>query len=253
MLGIVISDDDSYTLDISANLINKSIAAHRLPAEIICVSTNFNEIDRFLNNNRGIYLYFLDIDFGRQKLNGLDLARLIKKKEPLSKIVFVTSHTDIGMQVLKSGVEPFGFIEKCFHQNKMVAEYHKYIELALSSPHLSPPVNANAAVNPVRVPVGFDEYIDLDPRHILYVEAVKTMSHFVCYHSLDGSTVSVRDTIENVLANLGGRFIKSHRAVIINTTYVVGVEDGLVRFSNGESAACSFRLKNEVMKRCLKP
>jgi DNA-binding LytR/AlgR family response regulator len=69
---------------------------------------------------------------------------------------------------------------------------------------------------------------------------------------VDGSQISVRDTIENVLKTLGGDFMKSHRAVIINTAYVVAVSDSLVKFSNGEVAACSYRLKNEVIKRCLK-
>lgn len=250
MLGIIILDDDIYTVRFSAELINGRIAAHSLPAEIVCKGTSFAELELFLKHNGGSYLYFLDIDFGKEKLNGLDIARKIRQLEPLSKIVFVTSHEEMGIKVLKSGIEPFGFIEKRFQQKDMAADYRKYIELAVSALPIAsdkPPSGEGF----IKLCVGIDEYLDLDISRILYVESAKTISHFVCYHSLDGSSISVRDTIESVLSRLGSGFMKSHRSVIINKSYVVGVSDGCVNFSNGESAACSFRLKNEVVRLCL--
>jgi DNA-binding LytR/AlgR family response regulator len=60
----------------------------------------------------------------------------------------------------------------------------------------------------------------------------------------------VRDTIENVLKTLGGDFLKSHRSVIINKNHVVSVSDGLVKFAGGETAACSFRLKSDIIREC---
>ncbi|MDL2248765.1 LytTR family DNA-binding domain-containing protein [Tyzzerella sp. OttesenSCG-928-J15] len=250
MLGIVVSDDDRYTLELSSDIINECIKANDLDAKIVCMATNYNEIMVFLNNNPGVYLYFLDIDFGGQKLNGIDIARIIKKNEPMSKIVFVTSHADLSMRVLKSGIEPFGFIEKDFRSKEMALSYKKYILLAMDSPELMGHGDEPRG-GTIKLPVGIDEYIDMEISRILYVESVKTMSHFVCYHSIDGSTISVRDTIENVLEKLGDNFMKSHRSVIINTNHVISVTEGEVNFSNGESAACSFRLRKEVIKRCI--
>jgi DNA-binding LytR/AlgR family response regulator len=251
MLGIVISDNDLHTVRLSESLISECIAANSLMAEIRCVTTNFNEIGMFLKKNKGVYLFFLDIDYGDQKLNGIDIARNIKQMEPLSKIVFVTSHDDWAMKVLKSGIEPFGFIEKRFQRKEMQADYTKYIKLTLGSLSKGKCDETLNASDSISIPVGIDEYVDLDINRILYVEAIKTIPHFVCYHSLDGSAISVRDTVENVLKQLGSGFMKSHRSVIINTAYVVGVSEGFVNFSSGDSAACSFRLKNDVIKRCL--
>lgn len=252
MLSIVICDDDRFTLDLSASMINKCIQTHQLDAKIVCMTTNYTEMIVYLNNHKGAYLYFLDIDFGGQKLNGIDVARIVKNQEPLSKIVFVTSHVDLSMRVLKSGVEPFGFIEKQFQPKDMEREYKKYMELAINTPYLvQAEGNLENPTNSIKLPVGIDEYVCLDINQILYVESVKTISHFVCYHSVDGSSISVRDTIEHVLKQLGNDFMRSHRSVIINTRHVIGVSEGVVNFSNGETAACSFRLKNNVMKRCL--
>jgi DNA-binding LytR/AlgR family response regulator len=251
MLGIIICDDDSFMLDISSKLANECIYNYNLDAKIICTTSEFKEVVHFLDSNSGNYLYFLDLDFGKERLNGIDIAKIIRQKEPLSKIVFVTSHAESGIDILKSGVEAFGFVEKTTDYHKMLVAYRKYITLALGLKSDQTSVN-NQQEKKVNLQVAIDEYIVLPISQILYVESVKTISHFVCYHTVDGSSISVRDTIENVLDTLGDDFMKSHRCVIINKKYVVAVSDQTVKFANGEVASCSFRLKNEVMKKCLR-
>jgi len=248
MLGIVICDDDRFMLDISKKLAKRGIDENNLNAKILCATTNYREALRFIEKNPDAYLYFLDIDLGKSSLNGIDVAKLIKKTESLSKIVFVTSHADMGMSVLKSGVEAFGFIEKTTDEMKMLSGYKKYLNLALDNvAHASA---GGEAGNFVHLSIGIDEYVSLPVSQILYVEADKSVSHYVCYHTVDGSSVSVRDTIGNVLNNLGSDFMKSHRSVIINKNQVVAVENGLVKFAGGETAACSFRAKNDVSRKC---
>ncbi len=248
MLGVIVCDDDPFMLEMSAKIVMKCITDNGLSASVACATTDFKEALRFLEKNPGVYLYFLDIDFGKASLNGVDIAKVIKKTEPLSKIVFVTSHADMGMSVLRSGVEAFGFIEKTTSENKMLLSYKKYISLALEN---TAAVNKAAGSEQcVKLLVGVDEYVSLPVSQILYVESNKTVSHFVCYHTIDGSSVSVRDTVENVLNSLGDDFIKSHRSVIINKNYVISVADGMVKFAGGETVACSFRLKNDIIKKC---
>lgn len=239
MQGIIICDDDRFMLDSSIH----AARAHKGSLSIVCATRDFREVLLFLDKNPGVYLYFLDIDFGRDSLNGVDVAKLIKRKEPASKIVFVTSHADMGMDILKSGVEAFGFIEKSPDRNKMLLGYKKYISLVEEA-------TTESGEPGIRLLIGIDEYVTLQISQILYVETDKSMSHFVRYHTVDGSDLSVRDSIENVLQNLGEGFMKSHRSVIINKKYVVSVSDGVVNFAGGEQAACSFRLRNEVMRKC---
>lgn len=248
VLGVIVCDDDLFMLETSAKTARKCIKDNGIPASVICATTDFKEALLFIEKNPGAYLYFLDIDFGKANLNGVDIAKAIKRAEPRSKIVFVTSHSDMGMNVLKSGVEAFGFIEKTANENKLLLEYKKYFYLALQV--TEQPREDVISDGYVKLLIGIDEYIDLPISQILYVESDKSVSHFVCYHTVDGSSVSVRDTIENVLINLGGDFMKSHRSVIINKNYVVSVLEGLIKFAGGETAACSFRLKNSIVEKC---
>jgi len=248
MLGIIICDDDRFMLDMSVETVRQCIAKENLSksTSVVCTTNDYNDVLLFLEKNPDKYLYFIDIDFGRDTLNGVDVAKLIKKQEPLSKIVFVTSHGEMGMDILRSGVEAFGFIEKSSNRIKALHEYKKYIYLALENTKTDFKDNEDY----VKLLVGIDEYISLPISQILYVETDKSISHFVRYHTVDGSALSVRDTIENVLKNLGDDFMKSHRSVIINKNYVVSVSDNIVNFAGGEKATCSFRLKNEVMRKC---
>ena len=248
MLGIIVCDDDRFMLNISVKTAKRCIDENGLNAIVLCAATDYREVLRFTEKNPGVYLYFLDIDFGESSLNGVDIAKIIKKNEPRSKIVFVTSHADTGVRVLKSGVEAFGFVEKTISEGKMLLNYNKYISLALDNVGAANDMEAAGAS--IQLLVGIDEYVSIPVSQILYVEADKTVSHFIRYHTVDGSAVSVRDTIENALVNLGGDFMKSHRSVIINRKMAVSVADGLVKFADGETAACSFRLKNDVLKKC---
>ncbi|MCL1788283.1 MAG: LytTR family DNA-binding domain-containing protein [Defluviitaleaceae bacterium] len=245
MPNIILCDDDRFMLNQSIEAVRA--CANTDSAHILCATQDFAEVLRFIEKNPGNYLYFLDIDFGQSTLNGVDVAKIIKKQAPLSKIVFVTSHADMGMDILKSGVEAFGFIEKTTDRAKMLQAYKKYIGLVAEN---APAENREKPGVAVKLLVGIDEYITLQISQILYVESDKSMSHFVRYHTVDGSDISVRDSMENVLQSLGENFMKSHRSVIINKNYVVSVGDGVVNFAGGEQAACSFRLKSDVMRKC---
>ena len=249
MLGVIICDDDHFMLNMSSEIVRECIQKESLTKQVglVCATCNYNDVLVFLQKKPDNYLYFIDFDFGRDNLNGVDVSKLIKKQEPLSKIVFVTSHADMGMDILRSGVEPFGFIEKSAKRNKTLQEYKKYIYLALENiKNTAKPIEEES----VKLLIGIDEYISLPISQILYVETDKSISHFVRYHTVDGSDLSVRGSIENVLKSLGDDFMKSHRSVIINKNYVVSVSDGLVNFAGGEKATCSFRLKGEVMRKC---
>jgi DNA-binding LytR/AlgR family response regulator len=246
-LSIIICDDDKFMLETSVGLARKCAKDNGFNAAVVCALSDYNEVFKYLEKNPGIYLFFLDIDFGKSRLNGVDLARMIKRSQPLSKIVFVTNHGDMGMDILRSGVEAFGFIEKSTQEQRMLNGYKRYIGLALDSGAVHEDDFGEATISLL---VGIDEYITVPVSHILFAESDKAVSHFVRYHTIDGSSVSVRDTIENALERLGDGFMKSHRSVVINKSHVISVEDGLVKFGSGETAACSFRLKGEVIRQC---
>ncbi len=96
-------DDDLCSLEISSDIGRKTPSIKRNETQIVRAASSGTQILQFFAKNPGIYLYFLDFDFGEGELNGVDLARLIKKQEARSKVVFVTSRAGQGMAILKIG------------------------------------------------------------------------------------------------------------------------------------------------------
>ena len=121
MLKIIICDDDDFTVRLIHGLLEKAIEISKTEARIVCKATSGADVLNYIHKNAGPYLYFLDFDFGRKELNGIDLAKKIYQYDTNGKIIFVTSHGETGMAILQSGVQAFGFIEKDPSQQSMVA------------------------------------------------------------------------------------------------------------------------------------
>lgn len=243
MLKIILCDDDPFTLKIIQEQLEKILSSQKLDGRIVFISSSGNDMISYLKNHPEQYLFFLDLDFGNNEFNGIDLAKQIRSISPGSKIVFVTNHYELALDVLKSGTEPFGFIEKTTDIHKMNRSCYQYLYLANKQLSVHPEETSQRSI---AIRPGFDEEIHLPVQDILYIEALKTKSHCICYHTIHGSSITVRESMEHALKRLGEGFVRSHRSVIVQKQYMIGMENGMIRLINGASAPCSFRLRNEI-------
>lgn len=246
MITVILCDDDRFILQLATERINEVIKRYNLAAQIGCIATDRVEILQYMKNNSGPYLVFLDLDLGIGKLNGIDVAKQIKSQEYSAKIVFATNHHEMAMQVLKSGVEPFGFLEKTTDLDKLSDGYRRYIQMAISSGE-----EVIRQEESIELVVGIDETLHIQKDQILYIESEKTVSHGVTYHTVDGSCITVRDTMEHISMEMGEEFARIHRSIIANRRHIVGLDGMEVRLSNGECIPCAVRMRAEV-KRWLK-
>lgn len=244
MLKIILCDDNSFSLHVMADLLKTAIQKGNCQAELSCLASSGKELLGFIKKTPCPYLYFIDFDLGKGELNGIDLGHLILKQDPAAKIIFVTSHTDKGMDILKSGVRAFGFIEKSPKKQTMIQEYMKYLNMA------QPDSINSAKPDCIQLSMGLDETVSLPLSQITYVDPVKTIPHSICYHTFDGSEITVRDTIEHALQMLGSGFIKSHRSVIVNKSHVVDLKNGVLKLSNGCLVSYSISNKKQLMREC---
>jgi DNA-binding LytR/AlgR family response regulator len=244
LLKIIICDDDRFTLHIFSEILQETIEKLSIEATVLCIASTSDELFSFFNKNPGDYLLFMDLDMGSDKLNGLDIGRIIRQKSPSSKLVFVTSHIEKSMDILKSGVEPFGFIEKDFNRKAMIREFEGYLNMAS---RIMAPQNTDSG-KCIQLDIGVDETVSIPINRITYVEAIKTLAHNICYHTFDNSKITVRDTIKHALEILGNDFVQSHRSVIVNKNYIIGIENTSIKLSNGEHVACSIGKLKDFMK-----
>lgn len=244
MLKIIICDDDLFTLKFTSELLMTAIAASKICGQIVCLASNGPELLNFIKNTPDSYLYFLDFDFGKSELNGIDLVRLIHRTTPTGKFVFVTNHAEKGIDILKSGIQALGFIEKTPEKNIMVLEYIKYLKMASST------INSLDNLSSIELQLGIDESIHINIDEITFVDSVKTLAHSVCYHTFNGSEITVRDTIDHVHEILGENFIRCHRSVLVNKKHVIAIENRTLKLANGSSVNFAIKKKNSILKTC---
>lgn len=245
MLKIIICDDDDFTVRLIYDLLEKAIALSKINAQIVCKASSRAEVLNFIQKNSGPYLYFLDFDFGKKVLNGIDLAKKINQFDSDGKVVFVTSHGEKGIAILQSGVQAFGFIEKDPDQKIMIAAFIKYLKMS------APALCRIPEIPMLELPIGIDEIIRLPLSDIIYVDSVKTAAHSICFHTFSGSEITIRDTLDHALKLLGTGFIRCHRCVIVNKDQVISIKNGLARLSNGSMVCCAVGKRRELMEHCL--
>lgn len=244
MLKIIVCDDDSFTLSMISDILTSLISTLSMEAEIACLASSTIDVMEYINRNPDTYLFFLDLDMGKYQLNGIDLAHRLREKAIPAKIVFVTSHIERSMAILKSGVEPFDFIEKKFNAAFMTAEFKRCLTKCMNLEIGS----IEVASHTIELQVGIDEYVSIPVERIAYVETLKGQAHNICYHTTDGSQITVRDSISHAIELLGEDFVLSHRSVVVNRRCVLGIADGQLKLSNGERVSCSINRKNLFRK-----
>ena len=244
MLKIILCDDDQFILQLGAEKINEMIETNSFEAKIVSIAANSNELFSYIKNNPSQYLVFLDLDFGSGKLNGIDVAKALRQTDSDCKIVFTTNHHEMAMDVLKSGVEPFGFLEKSSDISKLADGYRKYIVMLLNK---TTPETSNNTETILLHPC-MDESVSVLLDDIVFVETEKNVSHGITYHTVNGSVLTIISTLDAELERLGDSFIKVHRSYLVNRKHILRMKDGFLKLSNQQEIPCSFRMRNEVKK-----
>lgn len=243
MLKIIICDDDRFTQKWITELVAVTMKALNVEGTVVCYASSARELLNYMEKNQGGFLLLMDIDLGTGEINGIDLARVVKNKYPETKIVFITSHAEKSMYVLKSGAEPFGFIEKDSSRGRMIKEFAAVLS------KLEIQGNSIPAEAEIALPIGYDETIQIPISRISYVETLKNIPHHICYHTIDGSQITVHDTISHAEELLGETFKQSHRSVLVNTQQVIGLDGNNLRLSNGELLPCSIGRKAAFLRK----
>lgn len=244
MLKIILCDDDPFILQLGADKINDTIRSQRLNAKLVSLASGSSELFSYMKNNPSQYLIFLDLDFGNGKLNGIDVAKALRQTGSDCKIVFTTNHHEMAMDVLKSGVEPFGFLEKSSDISKLSDGYRKYIMMLLNKTN----AETSNSMEAVLLHTGMDEEISVFRDDIVYVETQKNVSHGITYHTINGSVITIIGALDMEQKKLGDSFIRVHRSYLVNKKHILRMKDGFLKLSDQQEIPCSFRMRSEVKK-----
>ena len=88
MLNFVICDDDPNMLNKLSILFEKAFIRNDFNGKIVLKTSNYKDVISFMNSNT-VNVLVLDIEFKNSNLNGLDIAREVRKIDKNCYLIFM--------------------------------------------------------------------------------------------------------------------------------------------------------------------
>ena len=194
-MNIIICDDELYWSEELKTAIIKwaEIRNIHIKHQIFAIP---QELLRYLANNHDVDVLFLDITFGEQFIDGMTLAKHLRKTGFTIPIIFITADS------LRAAdgylVEAMGFLSKPIEESRLSLFLDRIVRLESSRKIIKL--------------VADGQVINMYQKELVYVEI---KDHTVTYHTEKGN-LSFRGTLSKVLSQLDVRyFIQIHRSYIV--------------------------------------
>lgn len=205
------------------------------------LQSNFNKVINFAKNNDGIRnVYLLDIDLN-DNINGLNLAQKIREYDYLGYIIFITSHTELGMTALSYKLKILDFIDKASDNYK--ARLRECFETIIKESKVIKNEDKHIMVK------SGSAYFPIILNDIIYIET-DSIGRKIIIHTYKRTIESYLPLkeIENMLDE---RFFRCHRAVIVNTDKIQKIcndrKNTVLELAGGNTCLYSSRKAKELM------
>ena len=207
MINIIICDDVKRDLDKVKNSVKKIMKSLKIKYNEILFSDYDNSFMDIIEKKIPFKIYILDIETPSR--SGIDIARIIRKRDFTNPIIFLTGNNDLEMEILIENLSFTSFINKFVNYEKRLK---KSIINSLNMLHKR---------RILRVNDGNTLYtINLDD--ILYItkESVSRKTIIVTDYSefqLSKSMQAIKELVDD-------SFIQTHRSCIINKNRVCRID-----------------------------
>ncbi len=241
MLNIYICEDNKEQRSIVTKYVNNVILIEESDLNLSLSTDNPHDVLATMDENKGVGLYFLDIDLGSD-INGLTLAQMIRQKDPRGFIVFITTHSEMCYMTFTYKVEAMDFITKDDSDN-LHSRIHQCINKAYS--RYSSSNNFTGKI--LTVKVGDKEYC-ISHEEIIYIETSPN-PHKIILHT-EESTFEFKGKIKDIHSSLGNNFAICHRSTIVNKYHIkeIDTKERTVTLSNNDICIVSSRYLRDLTK-----
>lgn len=234
MIEFVICDDDSSIVKKVVNVVSNIMMKNKLEYNINYFYDYNDEFMNFVSNNNHCCIYILDIETPSQ--SGIDVARIIRKNDIESVIIFLTGHEELGQIVLKKELFFLAFINKFENSlerlNSSILEALRYLNIK--------------------------KMLRFEENGIIYTISINDIL-YVTRDSLDRKSIIKTNNNEfktyksliEIKSMLDDRFRQSHRACIVNMDRVFKIckKEKIIVFDNDVSIdLISDKYKKDLLK-----
>lgn len=111
LFPLYLLEDNSNQRKAYATIIRNTIMINELPMNLICETGDSGVLLNFIDQTHE-GLFFLDMEIGSHREEGLEIAMKIRQALSRSYIIFITTHEELSLLTLERKVSPFDYIVK---------------------------------------------------------------------------------------------------------------------------------------------
>lgn len=240
MLPIYICEDDIYQLKEYTKLIENYIMINDWDMNVAASVRDPRELLDAITASPETALYFLDIDL-RSKINGIELAKEIRRYDPFGFIVFITTHSEMMPETFQQKVTAMDYILKDIPAS-VPDRIHACMEEALTRYH-TPSSSVHSNIISLRVGNHFFTWKDED---IYYIET-SASHHKLRIHTAYGTT-ELKSSLKSIRELLDDTFVQCHKSCIINTRHIINIDKKnlIITLDNNEQCYMSVRFAKRM-------
>ena len=210
------------------------------------IQNDFEEVIHFAKNRSSFEnVYLLDINLSNT-INGLNLAQKIRQHDFFGYIIFITSHTELGMKALSYKLKILDFIAKNIadFEERLVSCFDiilkEQIEKIILDKNDSPQLIVKSG----------SDYFSLRQNDIIYIETDSNGRKIIIHTETQSIACYMR--LKEVKESLTKNFFQCHRAVIINIDKIKKVHADRdyphVEMYSGDICSLSLRCAKELIQ-----
>lgn len=227
MINIVICDDDKNFLSYIENRIIKILEARQENIKIHKFGSGMELLKAYDKGAKPFDIILLDINM--PKIDGLELAELIRKEDEGTILIFLTSMEEEVYKTFKYNT--FRFIRK----THIDQELEEALLSAMKKLSVEKYIFKTA-----------DGEIALAIEEIIYFEFMDRVVHIVTFNSKFRTNIRRFKDVEDAFLPKG--FVGIHRSCIVNQNYIKAIGDLEITLDNGEKLPVSRYRMEDVKK-----
>lgn len=210
-MRVVICDDDALQREHLTQLVRQFWKLRGSPVDVAVFSSS----EAFLfdyDGDQNVDVLLLDVEMG--DMNGVDLAKELRRREATASIVFITGYPDYMAEGYD--VSALHYLLKPVSREKLFAVLEKAVTAAAAQPRF------------LLLPDG-KELVRVREQDVLYAEA---QGHYLLLNTVD-ETLRLRMTVADFLQYGGAAFFKCSRSFAVGLRHVRRITKTTVCMENG--------------------
>ena len=214
MISIYLCDDDDAVRHQIQTALEWKIFVENYDMKVICSAASAQELlDAVEQGGQGVY--FLDVELKDGEWDGFRLGRELRRRDPRSTLVYITSYGDLAWRTFRYHLEAFDYIIKEPEQigpaaSRCLEEIHTRLLAERRDPAEVFTLRTGDMVR--HVPV----------EEILFFETAST-PHHVLLHTA-GSRMDFLGSLNELESQMGPQFIRTHRAYLVAADKIEAVD-----------------------------